>query len=107
MHSRSVVWNGQATLLRLPKLLLLLLLLAGQFPIADSKRLCAYMIDSALDMLHHPQQQQQQDLPRDQQQQQQEQILWVVDLQGISMSKIDLAFVMFVLQAVPECYPRR
>jgi hypothetical protein len=57
------------------------------------------MLDSALNMLQQQQQ--------PQQQQQQEQILWVVDLQGISMSNIDLAFIMFVLQAVPECYPRR
>ncbi|WIA20831.1 hypothetical protein OEZ85_005184 [Tetradesmus obliquus] len=76
----------------------------GQFPIADSKRLSAYMLDSAVAMLQQQQQQLQQ--PQ-QQQQQQEQILWVVDLQGISMRNIDLAFVMFVLQAVPECYPRR
>ncbi|KAF6256483.1 CRAL-TRIO domain-containing protein [Scenedesmus sp. NREL 46B-D3] len=83
--------------------------ISGQFPIAESKRLSAYMIDSALSLLQqpqrrheHPQKQQQQ-----QQQQQQEQILWIVDLQGISMSNIDLAFVMFVLQAVPECYPKR
>jgi hypothetical protein len=71
---------------------------AGQFSIADSKRLCAYMLDSAVNMLLQQQQQQQQ---------QEEQILWVVDLRGISMSNIDLAFVMFVLQAVPECYPKR
>lgn len=64
---------------------------AGEFPINDSKRLCTYMLDTAL-----------QQLPAGS-----DQLLWVVDLQGISMSNIDLMFVAFVLDTVPEHYPRR
>ncbi|KAF8062701.1 SPAC3H8.02 [Scenedesmus sp. PABB004] len=67
----------------------------GAFPLDDSKRLCTYMLDSALARLP----------PGGGGGA--EQLLWVVDLSGISLANLDLAFVAFVLDTVPLYFPRR
>jgi hypothetical protein len=76
--------------------LLLLLLLrvlraAGEFPIDDSKRLCTFMLDTALARLP----------PGG------EQFLGVIDLKGMSLSNVDLEFVAFMVEAFFIYYPRR
>lgn len=63
----------------------------GEFPIEDSKRLCAYSLDTALSKLP----------PGG------EQILGVIDLKDMNLSNIDLPFVAFMVDAFFVYYPRR
>eukprot|EP00879_Flechtneria_rotunda_P022721 GHRR01023997.1.p1 GENE.GHRR01023997.1~~GHRR01023997.1.p1 ORF type:complete len:213 (+),score=44.95 GHRR01023997.1:343-981(+) len=64
---------------------------SGEFPLEDSKRLCAYSLDTALSKMPPGV----------------EQILGVIDLKGMQLSNIDLPFVAFMVDAFFVYYPRR
>lgn len=61
----------------------------------DSKRLATFMLDSAVKSLPAAATGVG------------EQLLLVIDLNNISMSNIDLLFVAFVVDTIPEHFPRR
>lgn len=67
----------------------------GEFPLEDSKRLAAFMFDSALRRVPVTATGVG------------EQLLLVIDLHNISMSNIDLLFIAFVVDTIPDHYPRR
>lgn len=64
---------------------------AGEFPIDDSKRLCTYLLDQAIEQLPDGS----------------EQLIGLFDLRGFQLQNADLAFAAFMIEAFFDYYPRR
>eukprot|EP00877_Chromochloris_zofingiensis_P000680 jgi/Chrzof1/10612/Cz05g05060.t1_CPSFL1 len=65
--------------------------ITGEFPIDDSKRLCTYLLDQAIEQLPDGS----------------EQLIGLFDLRGFQLQNADLAFAAFMIEAFFDYYPRR
>jgi hypothetical protein len=64
---------------------------AGEYPLEDSKRLCTHILDEAIAALPPGQ----------------EQIIGIFDLQGFDLRNADVPFAAFLVEAFFDYYPRR